>query len=43
MTAAVREGGLRPEDEAALVAYFEATATAMVNQLPEGHIPLRPA
>ena len=40
MTAAVAEGGLTPEDEAAVLAYFTDAATFLVNQDP---LSLRPS
>ncbi len=40
MTAAVRAGGLSPEDEAEFLAYVETAATHMINQHPLG---LRPS
>lgn len=40
MSAAIREGGLSPEDEAAFLEYVEAAATHMINQRPLG---LRPS
>ena len=32
MSAAVRAGGLEPDDEATFLAYFDMAATAMINQ-----------
>ena len=40
MTAAVRGGGLSPEDEDEVLAYFDNAATHMINQQPLG---LRPS
>jgi hemoglobin len=40
MTAAVRAGGLSPEDEAAFLEYVDTAATHMINQHPLG---LRPS
>ena len=40
MTAAIRSGGLDPEDEAAFLEYVENAATHMINQHPLG---LRPS
>lgn len=36
MEAAVRSGGLSPEDEAAALEYFDRAATWMINQQPDG-------
>lgn len=44
MTAAVRAGGLSPDDEDQVLAYFELAATQMINTLPParpGGIPVR--
>jgi hemoglobin len=44
MLAAVRGGGLDPDDEAAMVGYFEMAATHLVNHEPERRtIAVRPA
>ncbi len=40
MTAAIRSGGLSPEDEAEVLAYIDIAATHMINQHPLG---LRPS
>ena len=40
MTAAIRSGGLDPEDEAAFLEYVDTAATHMINQHPLG---LRPS